>query len=322
MNMFQFLERWPAKEGRLFFFGGGKDHDRLSAYYLVADAWRKKTDKLDFVRLHNPSMIEVAEACRRDPLNGKFTVVAATEMKWEDPDDSQEAEVRARRTQQFEALKGITASLPRDLVLIMSTPFERPLTKNPLAQSIITKGYWVVLTQPDVETAVRLLNNITTWDQELIFEVVESVGPSPAELLSFLRVVKLAGEPTPERVRGYLQGSMRGGVFELVDAIVMRDADTAFRLAANDPPLNMVLGQLDRKITSLLQYLGERRRGRSPKEAAQMLRMPGFVVHGLYEAEKRWRPAELLELFSTLAEYASLRDRPGALDLLINDLVA
>lgn len=322
MNGTQFLERWPAKPGRLFLFGGGKDHDRLALFYTVCDFWRKKVGEYDFVRLHAPTFAEINENCRADPLVSKYRVVCATEFEWPDPEETDDAEEKAKRRRQFDSLRKITANLPRDLVLIMSTTHENPLTKNDLAQSIITKGYWVVLKNVDVETASNLLAHYTDWDEDLRLEVVESIGTSLSELLSFLRVLRIySDEPKPEDVRSFLTGYVRGTVFDLTDAISMKDAPRALALAQDDIPLGPLIGSLDRKLTSLLQFMAEMRQGRTPKEAALALRLPGFIVHGLFEASKRWSPGEILSVYPTLAAYSARGHRPGAVELLVADVI-
>lgn len=322
MNGSQFLERWPQAQKRLFLFGGGKDHDRLTLFYTVCDFWRKKVDELDFVRLHSPSLAEINEACRADPLNSKYRVVCATEFIWPDPEDTDDAEEKAKRRRQFESLLKVTSNMPRDLVLIMSTTHENPLTKNDLAQSIITKGYWVVLKNVDVETAGNLLAHYTDWDEDLRLEVIESVGTSLAELLSFLRVLRVySSEPGPEDVRTFLTGFVRGTVFDLTDAISMKDAARALALAQDDIAIGPLIGSLDRKLTSLLQFMAEMRQGRTPKEAALALRLPGFIVHGLFEASKRWSPGEILSVYPTLAAYSARGNRPGAVELLVADVI-
>jgi hypothetical protein len=321
MNVIQFLERWPAKEGRRFFFAGGKPHDRLAVFYAVCDHWRGRVDKVDFDRLHNPTIPQISEACRQDPLASKFRVVAATEMDWQDPDEITDKDAKRTATRHFHALGRLVETLPSDTVLIMSTPVDSPLTKNNTAQAIIRKGYWVVLTQTDVETAIRLTHHLTGWtDEEMVREVVEAVGTSPAAIISFLKVLRLATtDPTPKDVRRFLSVHVTGGVFELVDAVVMKDAPRALRLA-DSVPSGQFIGALDRKLTSLLQFSAELKRGRTPKEAAMMLRLPGFIVHGLYEASKRWTGAEIISVYPTLAEHSISGDKPGANDVLVRKL--
>ncbi len=82
------------------------------------------------------------------------------------------------------------------------------------------------------------------------------------------------------------------------------------------------MGALDRKFTSLLQFIDEMSRGKSPKDAAMALRLPGFIVHGLYEASKRWDPNAIIEVWPVLAEAAVNSGRPGTNDLLIQRLAA
>ncbi len=95
------------------------------------------------------------------------------------------------------------------------------------------------------------------------------------------------------------------------------DREKAMLLAAGEPPLGQVIGALDRKLTSLLQFMAELKRGKSPKEAAMHLRLPGFIVHGLYEASKRGTTAEIIHIYPSIAEIASHSDKTGALELLI-----
>jgi DNA polymerase III delta subunit len=268
-------------------------------------------------------MAELSEACRHDPLgHSKFRVVCATEIPWLDPSEAEDASEKASRQRQFDSLHAVISKLPRDLVLIISTDHDNPLTKNDLAQSIITKGYWVVLKQVDVSTAMAFLENMTGWEEELRLEVIESVGTSVGELLAFIRLIRLAyQDPTEEEIREFLTGYIRGTVFDLTDAIAMKDLEQALALARDDLPLGQLIGSIDRKLTTLVQFMAEMRRGRSPKEAALMLRMPGFIVHGLYEASKRWNTSEILMMFPTLAEYSATGDRPGAAELMIHDLV-
>lgn len=323
LNLVQFFMRWPKTEGRLFFFAGGKDHDRLTAYYTVADYWRRKVDRLDFVRLRDVNMMQTVEACLQDPVVGPKRVVAVTEMIWEDPDETDDVKIREKRKRQFDAMARFLDSFPRDVVLIMSCPHDNPLTKNAVAQPLIRKGYWVVLRHTDTENAVNLIKHWTKWDdEELILEVVDSVGTSVADLFAFLRLVRVVNkDPTPQQIRDYLTTYVRAGVFEIVDSIIMRDLETSLHLAQSDIPLGQVVGAFDRKLTSLIQFMAEMKRGRTPKEAAVMLRMPGFVVHGLYEASKRWRTADLLQLYPKLSEYSLYGDRPGALDMFIHEVI-
>jgi len=85
--------------------------------------------------------------------------------------------------------------------------------------------------------------------------------------------------------------------------------------------MGQLVGALDRKFTSLIAFIAELRRGRTPKEAALMLRLPGFIVHGLYEASKRWNTAELLMMFPVLAEYYARGSKAGSTELLIHELI-
>lgn len=323
MNGTQFLERWPAKEGRLFLFGGGKDHDRLALFSLVCDSWRKKVGALDFVWLHNPTMVQVSEAARVDPLQSKFRVVAAVEMAWDDPSDADEVGQKRSRQRQFDSLYRLTSTLPRDLVLLMSTHHENPLTKNDLAQSIITKGYWVVLKPVDRGEAVEFLQRLTLWEEDFSLEVVDSIGTSLGDLLAFLRLAKLLSPELEEAtVSKLLAGHVRGTVFELVDAIIMKKLELAYSISADELPMGQVVGALDRKLTSLVQFVAEMKRGRSPKEAALALRLPGFIVHGLYEASKRWTGHEILDSFEVLARYSVEGDKVGSLELMVRELIA
>lgn len=73
----------------------------MAAFYMVCDRWRQQVDGMDFVRLHGPSLSEISEACRRDPLNSKYRVVAATEMRWTDPDEVEDADARALARRQL-----------------------------------------------------------------------------------------------------------------------------------------------------------------------------------------------------------------------------
>lgn len=317
MNLTQFLERWPAKEGRLFLFAGGRDHDRLSMFYSVADRWKKKVNPLvDFVRLHEPSYAEIAEACRRDPVDSKQVVVVATEVQWLDPNDHKDDRGVA-------ALTSIVENFPRDLVLIISIhqSEQNPLTKNPLAQAIIRKGYWVVLKPVDEAGACELVKSMTGWEDEIVQEIVYAVGTIPADLISLLKLLKLAGAEEPDQIRKYLSGRQEGTVFDLTEAIVMRDPVKALALASDDINTNQLVGALDRKFTSLLQFIAEMKKGgRSPKEAALALRLPGFIVHGLYEASKRWSPNDIIQVFSVLADVSKESNRPGVNDLLVQRL--
>ncbi len=323
MNLQQFLERWPSKQGRLFLFAGGKDHDRLSVFYNVVDHWRKDVDRMDTVRLHNPSFFEIDEECRRDPIVGKYRLVVATEARWDDPDSLEDATDKRRAQQRYEALARRIENFPRNLVLIMSTPADNPGTKNPLAQGIIRKGYWTVLRTVDVDSARELLTQLSGWDDDqLIDEVVEVIGTSPADLIAFLRVLRLGNVETPAQIRLYLGMQTRASVFDVVEAIVMKDRPKALNSLSEDVPLNSLIGALDRKFTSLIQFSSEMRKGRTPKEAALALRLPGFIVHGLYQATKRWTAHELLDLWPTLAEFSQLSQRPASAELLVTTILS
>lgn len=323
MNLTQLLERWPAKEGRLFFLASGKDADRLPVFYRICDHWCAKVDRMDVARLHGASLITVAEACRRDPLVSRHRVVIATEMKWDDPAAAETNEETTARLRMMEPLLRIVENFPRDLVLIMSTPADNPKTDNALAQAIIRKGYWVVLKNTDEETARDLLRYLTGWDdEELVSDFILSTGTSPAAILAQLRTLRIAyDDPTPTQIREYLTDAATGGVFELVDAIIDRDIPRALSLPLDDIPPGQFLGALDRKFTSLVQFSAELRRGRSPKEAAHNLRLPGFIVHGLYEATKRWDPREILMLWQHVAAHTRIMHQPGATELLVTQLI-
>lgn len=323
MNLPQLLERWPAKEGRLFFLASGKDADRLPIFYRVSDHWSAKVSKMDVIRVHEPSLVEVAETCRRDPLESRYLVVVATEVKWPDPAAAESPEEKTNAMRQMEPLNRLLENMPKDLVLIMSSPVDNPKTDNPLAQVIIRKGYWVVLRNTDEETARDLVKHLTNWeDDELISDFLGSTGNSPAAILSLLRTMRIAYDSLDAAdVRDYLTDTRSGGVFELVDAVIDRDLPRALALPLDEIPPGQFLGALDRKFTSLVQFAAELRKGRSPKEAALSLHLPGFIVHGLYEATKRWDPREILALWSTLAAHARVMHRPGATDLLVTQLI-
>lgn len=323
MNLVQFLSRWPAKEGRLFLLASGKDADRLPIFYRVADHWCAKVDRMDVSRIHECSLPTVAEACRRDPVVSRYRVVIATEVRWEDPAATESNEEKTARLKTMEPLLRLVEDFPRDLVLIMSTAADNPKTDNPLAQLIIRKGYWVVLRNTDEQTARELLRYLTGWeDEELISDFILSSGTSPAAILSELRTIRIAYDsPTSDQIRQYLSDRASGGVFELVDAVIDRDLARALSLPLDDIPPGQFLGALDRKFTSLVQFSAELRRGRSPKEAALNLRLPGFIVHGLYEAQKRWDPREILSLWPSIAAHTRVMHQPGATEMFITQLI-
>jgi hypothetical protein len=251
-------------------------------------------------------------------MDSKHLLVVATEVHWLDPNENKDhAGVKS--------LTSLLESFPRDLVLVMSIHQSEPnpLTKNNLAQAIIRKGYWVVLRNVDEQSACELIMAMTGWDDEIAREIVYAVGTVPADLISLLKVLKLADATTPEEIRKYLSGRQEATVFDLTDAIAMRDAKKALALSSDEIATNQLVGALDRKFTSLLQFMAEMRKGgRSPKEAALALRLPGFIVHGLFEASKRWSPNDIINIFPILADASKDAGRPGVNDLLIRRLAA
>jgi hypothetical protein len=323
MNLTQFLERWPAKDSRLFLLAGRPEQDRSAIHATVADSWRKRVDPLDIESLHDPTLSGLLEACRRDPVVSSHRLVIVSDFKWPDPDEVSGEVEAARARRNWESFAGLLDGFPRDLVLVISSTHENPLTKNPVAQAIIRKGYWVVLKPVDIATASHLLQTLTGWeDEEILLEVVESVGTCPSDLIQFLKVFRLSGyEPTSENIRRFLTASPSGGVFAAVEAIIMRDLPRALSLA-EEIPTGQLVGALERKFTSLLQFMAELRQGKTPKEAMLSLHLPGFIVSGLFDASKRWQTAEILQLFPTLAHASASGGQPAANDLLITRILS
>lgn len=251
-----------------------------------------------------------------DPIGSKVRVVAATEFQWKNPDEHPEDSGNRSLTKLLE-------NFPRDVCLICSTPSESPSTKNELSQLFIRKGYWVALKSVDEQTAVELLRSLTGWaDEEMISKVVRSVGTSPSDLISFLKMMRHAGVyGDDEGMEQYLTTRPQGGVFELVDSVVMKDLPKALRLCSDDVPAGQLAGALDRKFTSLLQFMGEMKKGRSPKEASIILRLPGFLVHGLYEASKRWTGPEIVSLYPAMAHHTLHSNRPGSNEVLVRGII-
>lgn len=322
MNLTQFYHRWPAKQGRLFLFAGRPDHDRLAVFYTVCDAWRKNVNQLDFIRLHEPNITQLLEACRMDPVVSKHRVVAACDLKWVDPDEIEDREERTKAKRSWTAFSTFLKSFPKDLVLIISTAHDNPLTKNDVAQPIINKGFWVVLKSTSHDDACKMLAYISGWtDEQIINDVVGQVGTSASDLIQFLKVLYLSGyDTTPANIKSFLKASnTNGSVFDVVDAIIMRDLPRA--LSYPNVPAGQLIGALDRKLTSLVSFMAELRKGRSPKEAMIVLRLPGFIVHGLFEASKRWHTAEILATFPLLAQHTAVANNPGANDVLIRKLI-
>ncbi len=182
----------------------------------------------------------------------------------------------------------------------------------------------MVLKPTDEPTATKLLTYLTGWDEDLCYSVVQVHGTSPASLLSLARTVHLCFEnPSEKQILQFVGNSTKGHVFELTEAIVQKDISTALRLSARDDvPAGQLIGALDRKLTTVLSFMAELKKGRTPREAITSMRMPGFLAHGLFEASKKWSARDLLAVWLVLADRATEAEKPGGIDLLITELLS
>ncbi len=152
---------------------------------------------------------------------------------------------------------------------------------------------------------------------------MDVIGNGPAGILNFLRMLRLAYGPeaTILDARQLLVAQPTGTTFDLVEAILVKDTDRALVLTTSpDVSTGKLVGALDRKLSSLVTFMAELKKGRSPKEALLHMRLPGFLAHGLFEASKRWTVGEIVAAWSLMAEAGSNADRPGVNDILVTRL--
>lgn len=292
MNFTQFVDRFPGKYKRVYFFGG-KGFFVNECVRMVRDFVNPDMD-FDFIRLSEPSEAAVIDALREQSTTGTRLIIA------EDPTIPEKWDSAAKWIEK----------MPKDLHLVMHTTRDDIDTKNDFLQTVIKKGFFVLCRDLDAyegELHEWVKQELEPADDGAATELIHHLGSNYGAIrmeakklrivtsrhLDAQTVTKLLGYPEPR------------DVFNLLEAIGDRNKKSALetltRIEASTSGLAFV-GLLEHRFRQLLLVHYLRSRGVDNRDIIIRLQIHRFYAGQIMKLSKQFNIAMCRRALSLLQE--------------------
>lgn len=292
MNFSQFIDRFPAKYKRLYFFAG-KHFFVNECVMMVRDYVNPDTD-FDFIRLYSPNEAAVIDALREQSVTGSRLVIVEEPLlpeKWSN------------------AAKWVER-LPKDISVVFWTSRDDIDTKNDFIQTVIRKGFYVMckdLDQYEGELHEWVKKELDPADEGAVNEIVQHLGSNYAAIrmeakklrtvtsrhLDAQTVTKLLGYPEPR------------DVFDLLESIGDRDKkralETSIRIESSSSGLGFV-GLLEHRFRQLILVHYLRSRGLENRDIIIRLKIHRFYAGQIMKLAKQFPAARCRKALLMLQE--------------------
>lgn len=292
MNFSQFVDRFPGKYKRVYFFAG-KSFFVTECVRMVRDHINPDMD-FDLIRLSEPSEAAVIDSLREQSMTGTRLIIA------EDPS----------LPELWTEAPSWIEKMPKDLHLVMHTTRDDVDTKNPFIQAVIKKGFFVVCRDLDVyegELHEWVKKELAPADDGAATELINHLGSNYGAIrmeakklrvvtsrhLDAQTVTKLLGYPEPR------------DMFDLLEAIGERNKKTALetlvRIEAATSGLAFV-GLLEHRFRQLLLVHYLRSRGIENRDIIIRLQIHRFYAGQIMKLSKQFNIAMCRRALSLLQE--------------------
>lgn len=279
MNFTQFVDRFPVKAKRCYFFCG-QNFFVNEGVQMVKDYIRPDLD-FDFQRLFSPTESAVIDSLRIQAVVGPRLIVADSPKEFE----------------QWQQAPEWLHKMPSD-VNIVFTHTEDVLTTNPFVQEIIKKGFFVSCRELDEyegELFQWIQKELEPCDEGAVNEIIQLLGSNYARIRQEIRKLRIVTEGllTAQNVTKLLGLPEPRDVFNLMENLGARNKElaleTCLRIEESASALGFV-GLLEHRFRQLayLHYL--RAGGVEDRDIVIRLKIHRFYISQVLALSRQFSP--------------------------------
>lgn len=289
MNFTQFVDRFPSKPKRSYFFCG-QNFFVNEGVQMVKDHIKPDLD-FDFERLTNPSEVAVVDALRVQAVVGHRLIIAESPYNFE---------------QWIEAPTWLH-KMPPDVSIIF-THTEDVLTTNALVQEVIKKGFFVSCKELDEyegELFQWVQKELSPCDEGAVNEIIQMLGSNYARIRQEVKKLRIVTDRqlTAQNVTKLLGLPEPRDVFNLMKHLGARNKElaleTCLRMEESASALGFV-GLLESQFRRLsyLHYL--RSGGAEDRDIVVRLKIHRFYVSQTLELSRQFNAQHCRQVLKML----------------------
>lgn len=267
MNFTQFVDRFPSKSKRCYFFCG-QNFFVNEAVQMVKDYIKPDLD-FDFERLSHPTETAVIDSLRVQAVVGHRLILADSPKDFE----------------QWKDIPEWLHKMPPDVSIVFTYP-EDVLTTNPFIQEVIKKGFFVSCKELDEyegELFQWVQKELTPCDEGAVNEIIQMLGSNYARIRQEIKKLRIVTDQqlTAQNVTKLLGLPEPRDVFNLMEHLGTRKKElaleTCLRMEESSSALGFV-GLLEHRFRQLsyLHYL--RQGGMEDRDIVIRLKIHRFYI--------------------------------------------
>lgn len=288
MNFFQFLDRYPHARPRAFIYAVSGDPNAFREDLIKTIRDRHMPGDLDYHRVEVSSEAQAINALSQQPVGSHRLVEIGDFEDW----GNRQYLAQWIATRRFSNVIPIFWSRKRS-----------PRTDNDFAQTIIKKGWWVVVRRPTHEQMTAWIQKKFKTSDAVSQAIIDVTGTDLARIRSMIMKLSHMTDGKPPRLRDVEEASMGyvSTIFAVADHILQRRRHRAMVLVDASSSLG-ILTIMRRRVKEMIHVRSLDQRGESAQSISELANIPLFLIGGLIERSKSISFERAAAVLSVIAE--------------------